>query len=79
MKIVIFPKKNGNRIIGINVDTVENVDNFGRKNRIFCKNAEILIKPGAEKLIPDFRAEKISTSPEKNISPEFVDIVDSYF
>lgn len=79
MKIVIFPKKNINRIIGINVDIVENVDNFGRKNRTFCKNAEILIKPGAGKVFPVFRAEKISTSPEKNISPEFVDIVDSYF
>lgn len=66
MKIVIFPKKNGNRIIGINVDIVECVDNFGRKNRIFCKNAEILM---VGKIFSGFSGRKNIHKPGKEYFP----------
>lgn len=48
---------------------------LGGKIEYFAKTRKSL---WSGKFFPVFRAEKISTSPEKNISPEFVDIVDSY-
>ncbi len=43
------------------------------------KTWKSLTKSRTGKNITAFKTEKISTSPGKDISPEFVDIVDSYF